>query len=91
MLKSFTYIFVGIVFLLGLTAGKAHADTGICGYISQNPTVSQAENYIIAAAEVVVKYDLNGNAVGEEIASDVVRICPQYINIVLQATENLGG
>ena len=70
---------------------KSNADVGICGYLSKNSTVTAAENYIIAAAEAIVKYNLDGKKVGEEIAYEVVNKCPQYVGIVLQATDNLGG
>lgn len=92
MFKRMTYLFVGLVFILGFAAPDANATgTGACEAIAQNPTVTGAENYLIAAAEIVVEYNIDPEAAGKEIAYDIVNRCPQYVNIVLQAVENLGG
>ena len=91
MIKS---VIVSAMLLLASigAAGSASANTGgICDYLSDNPSVYGAENFIIAAAEVVVENNLDANKVGEYIAYDVINNCPQYVGIVLQATTNLGG
>lgn len=92
MFKLYAWIFVGIIFTVGLFSGEAKASgTGACEAIAQNPTVTGAENYLIAAAEIVVEYNIDTEAAGKEIAYDIVNRCPQYVNVVLQAAENLGG
>jgi branched-chain amino acid transport system permease protein len=59
------------------------------------PTLRLRADYLaivtIAAAEIVVEYNINPEAAGKEIAYDIVNGCPQYVNVVLQAVENLGG
>lgn len=90
MFKSI--IVAAMVLLSGTLPATANASgTGACEAIAQNPTVTGAENYLIAAAEIVVEYNIDPEAAGKEIAYDIVNRCPQYVNIVLQGVENLGG
>ena len=68
----------------------AHADVW-CDIMSENPSISQAENMIAATAIAAQKQGADYRTVGRMLAEDIVNNCPQYSNIVLNAAQNIGG
>lgn len=86
------YIIFVVALILGSTVFAAPAKADVwCDIVDSNPTVQGAEDMIIDAAADALKRGASTDTVGEQIAEDIVYNCPQYVNIVTEAADNLGG
>lgn len=85
-------IIFAILAVLGSTIFAAPAKADIwCDIMSENPTVSQAEDMIVATALSAIGSGADTDTVGRMVAQDIVTNCPQYVDEVLAATENFGS
>lgn len=62
-----------------------------CDIMAENPTVSQAEDMIVATALSAIGSGADTDTVGRMVAQDIVTNCPQYVDEVLAAAENFGS
>ena len=85
-------IIFSVLAILGSTVFSAPAKADVwCDIMSENPSISQAENMIAATAIAAQKQGADYRTVGRLLAEDIVNNCPQYSNIVLNAAQNIGG
>ena len=80
-----------IMFTVGV-APSATADTSQnCAYLSANPSVSDAEDLMVFTALEAYDAGSNMDAVGRRFATDIINNCPQHLNTVLEAAENISS
>lgn len=85
-------LFIGFWAIGTLFMPVQEADAaGPCSVLDANPTVSGAERLIISLAEGAITSGEDTEQAGERFAKNIMQNCPEYVNIVLQAAENLGG
>ena len=80
-----------IMFTVGV-APSATADTSQnCAYLNANPSVSDAEDLMVFTALEAYDAGSNMDAVGRRFATDIINNCPQHLNTVLEAAENISS
>ena len=80
-----------VLFAVGV-APSATADTSQnCAYLNANPSVSDAEDLMVFTALEAYDNGDNMDAAGRRFAKDIVNNCPQHIDTVLQAAENISS
>ena len=80
-----------IMFTVGV-APSATADTSQnCAYLNANPSVSDAEDLMVFTALEAYDNGDNMDAVGRRFATDIINNCPQHLNTVLEAAENISS
>ena len=80
-----------VLFAVGV-APSATADTSVnCAYLNAHPRVSDAEDLMVYTALEAYDNGDNMDAAGRRFAKDIVNNCPQHIDTVLQAAENISN
>ena len=80
-----------VMFAVGV-APSATADTSQnCAYLNANSSVSDAEDLMVFTALEAYDAGSNMDAVGRRFATDIINNCPQHLNTVLEAAENISS
>jgi hypothetical protein len=90
MIKSI--IVSAMVLFATVVAPSASADSSVnCSYLNAHPRVSDAEDLMVYTALEAYDNGDNMDAAGRRFAKDIVNNCPQHIDTVLQAAENISS
>mgnify|MGYP007122482855 CR=1 FL=1 len=87
-------IIIFAAFIIGSVFMPIEADASPsqnCAYLNANPSVSDAEDLMVFTALEAYDNGDNMDAVGRRFATDIINNCPQHLNTVLEAAENISS
>ena len=87
-------IVIFAAFIIGSVFMPIEADAAPsqnCAYLNAHPRVSDAEDLMVYTALEAYDNGDNMDAAGRRFAKDIVNNCPQHIDTVLQAAENISS
>jgi hypothetical protein len=86
-----TIVLASVLAFSSVAAPPAHAGNQVCDYLDSNPTVTGAEDMITTVALYVLENNLDIDLAAQDLVQTIAYGCPEYLGIVKQAAENLGG
>ena len=90
MLK--TIIVTAMVLFAAAATPTASADSSAnCSYLDSNTSISDAEDLMIYTALEAMDNGQNMESAGQQFAKDIVANCPEHIDTILQAADNISN